>query len=1061
MRHLARSPVVIALLVACTGSTATAQSVATGAINGTLTDPNKKAMRTANVMARDIDTKREATATTDDHGRFRIVGLQPGHYIIEVTAPSFTSIAVANIVVEVGRATTVDVSLDSATALAGLAPTHTPGLNTTRQDFSVNLNQTSFNELPNNGRRWSNVAILAPATALDGPFGAVSFRGVSSLLNKTTIDGGDNDQTFLATERGGTRIGYGIGVASIREVHIHISNYSAEYGGAAGGVVSAITKSGTNAFHGSAFFYDRDNRWGARNPRGFQNVLINGAPHLVALKPADTRYQFGAAVGGPLLENRLFFFGSYDQQRRNFPTISTTSDPAFFDTVDRGTDGAGLKAPSRALSDAQIDSALAFLTSLTGEVPRRGDHTIYTPRVDWHMTSRHTLSAIYNRLRWHSPAGIETAPTINRGRASIGDDFVDIDWIAAGIVSRISPRLVNEIRSQFGRDHEFQFSQAPAPGEPLTGPQGKPPETNIAGGISFGKPRDLDARAYPDEKRWQFADTITLALRDHIIKAGFDFSRVISLQDTLLYEEGGYTYATLNDFIIDYTNSEAAGALRAAGGACSSSVRIAGQCYSGNYNQSFGRSAFGFTTNEYRVFVQDEYRLSSRLTLNLGLRYEYQQLPKPQVPNPLSNVAGAIFGPEQTRSFPADKNDFEPRFGFAYDVRGSGKTAIRGGYGIYHGRIPNATIGLAINTTGTAESQRTFQFNPTTNPALAPVFPNTFTGPPNAAASPNIILFDPKMQRPSVRQADLVFEHDLGWNTVFSAAYLFSSGHGFPTFIDVNLPVPTSKTYAIIGGDFDGQTLTVSPFFGGPRPDSRFGIITAIRSLIKSKYHAVAVQLNRRLTKGLQFESSYTLSKATDNGQSSAFFPGANYPSNPLDLSADQGSSDFDVRHKFTATTVWSSASLWSNNRLAHSVFNGLTVSTVFFAKSGAPYSAGVGGTAPGGLRVGINGGGMPSLSRFPLFSRNAFRMPKIVNVDLRISRRFRMANKATLEVLGEAFNLLNRTQVTELNTRMYVAGGTASASTLTFDPAFQTVRAAGNKIIRERQLQFAIRMEF
>ena len=256
--------------------------------------------------------------------------------------------------------------------------------------------------------------------------------------------------------------------------------------------------------------------------------------------------------------------------------------------------------------------------------------------------------------------------------------------------------------------------------------------------------------------------------------------------------------------------------------------------------------------------------------------------------------------------------------------------------------------------------------------------------------------------------------------------------------------MPTSRTYTIIGGDFDGQTVTVSPFFGGPRPDPRFGVITAIRSLIKSKYHAVAVQLNRRLTNGLQFESSYTLSKATDNGQSSSIFPGSNYPSNALDVSADQGPSDVDARHKFTATAVWSSASLWSNHRLAHSLFNGFTVSTVFFAKSGAPYSAGVGGAPPGGLRNGITGGGQPSLSRFPLFSRNAFRLPKIVNVDLRISRRFRMANKANLEILGEAFNLLNRTQVTELNTRMYVAGGTATAPTLTL---IQPSRPSGPQV--------------
>ena len=196
-------------------------------------------------------------------------------------------------------------------------------------------------------------------------------------------------------------------------------------------------------------------------------------------------------------------------------------------------------------------------------------------------------------------------------------------------------------------------------------------------------------------------------------------------------------------------------------------------------------------------------------------------------------------------------------------------------------------------------------------------------------------------------------------------------------------------------------------------------------------------------------------------GRVPSIFPGSNYPSNPLDLSADQGPSDFDARHKFTATAVWSSASLWSNHRLAHAIFNGFTVSTVFFAKSGAPYSAGVGGSPAGGLRAGITGGGLPSLSRFPLFSRNAFRLPKIVNVDLRISRRFRITNRANLEILGEAFNLLNRTQVTELNTRMYVIGGTAAASTLTFDPSFQTVSAAGNNVVRERQLQFGVRMEF
>ena len=243
------------------------------------------------------------------------------------------------------------------------------------------------------------------------------------------------------------------------------------------------------------------------------------------------------------------------------------------------------------------------------------------------------------------------------------------------------------MRSQLSRDHEFQFSQPPAPGEPLTGPHGKPPSIDVRGGINFGKRPDFDARAIPDEKRWQYADTITLTLRDHTIKSGVDVSHVRTLRDGLYHEGGQYSYATLNDFIVDYANYAAAGALRAAGRMCSTSARPAGQCYVGGYNQAFGRAASDFTTNDYGLFVQDDYRLSSRMTLNLGLRYEYQQLPKPQLANPLSNLPGALFGPEQTRSFPSDKNDVEPRLGFAYSVTGTGRTMIRGGYGIHHGRI--------------------------------------------------------------------------------------------------------------------------------------------------------------------------------------------------------------------------------------------------------------------------------------------------------------------------------------------------------------------------------------
>src|SRR5207237_1701350 len=206
---------------------------------------------------------KEATATTDDNGGFKITNLEPGTYTVTVNASGFAPFTNGAVVVEVGRSTTLEVGL----TLQGVTGTvqvtaEAPVINTSQQDFSTNVNQTSLNNLPSNGRRWSNLAILTPGTSPDGTFGLISFRGISGLLNNSTIDGGDNNQAFFSEERGRTRIGYVISQAAIRAYQVNTSNYSAEYGRSAGGVINAVTKSGTNEFHGSAFLFDRNNKWG-------------------------------------------------------------------------------------------------------------------------------------------------------------------------------------------------------------------------------------------------------------------------------------------------------------------------------------------------------------------------------------------------------------------------------------------------------------------------------------------------------------------------------------------------------------------------------------------------------------------------------------------------------------------------------------------------------------------------------------------------------------------------------------------------------------------------------
>ena len=261
----------MAVILSGAGS-ALAQSAVTGAIGGTVSDPSNAAIPSATVTLRSQGTNKEETVVTGEDGRFRFTNLQPGTYSVSVSASGFADYKQSEITVEVGRLTDVNAALRVGAAAATVEIiAEAQVINTESKDFSSNINQTSINELPINGRRWSNFALLTPGAVRDGNFGLISFRGISGLLNNNTIDGGDNNQAFFAEERGRTRISYSISQAAIREFQVNTSSYSAEYGRSAGGVVNAVTKSGTNEFHGGCFYYQRNNKWGARNPLAFQS----------------------------------------------------------------------------------------------------------------------------------------------------------------------------------------------------------------------------------------------------------------------------------------------------------------------------------------------------------------------------------------------------------------------------------------------------------------------------------------------------------------------------------------------------------------------------------------------------------------------------------------------------------------------------------------------------------------------------------------------------------------------------------------------------------------------
>jgi hypothetical protein len=410
---------------------------------------------------------------------------------------------------------------------------------------------------------------------------------------------------------------------------------------------------------------------------------------------------------------------------------------------------------------------------------------------------------------------------------------------------------------------------------------------------------------------------------------------------------------------------------------------------------------------------------------------------------------------------PSDKNNIGPRVGFAYNFSGNSQTVLRGGYGMYYGRIINSTIfqALAFNNSGPGTtSQTAFVFTDSSGI----LFPNTA---PLNAGTPSAYYFNPHFQAPQIHQFDLILEQQMGWDTVFSISYLASLGRELPGFLDENIShTATGTTDYIIAPSVSGSygPLGSTPYNSilfNTKNNNTYGKVTDIFSGVNSNYQAMAVQLTHRMRHGLQFYASYTWSHALDYDQNESTFADANDQYDLRSNKYDYANSLYDIPNRVVAYAIYTPPAVF-HGRWAY-VLNGWGISPLLQMQNGLPYSGLTTGTPSGGLYGSINGsGGTTTIGGrgLPGTGRDTFRLPTTVQTDLRVWKDVQLNEKFRLEILGELFNVANHLNVTQQNTTEYVISG----NTLTYQDAFGTNQNAdNNSIYTPRQMEIGARLKF
>jgi outer membrane receptor protein involved in Fe transport len=1010
------------LLALCAMAAPAVAQGTTGSISGFITDDTHAALPGATVTVRHIDTDQKRVVVTDGAGRFRAQELAPGRYEVAVELQGFRTARTPPFALTVGQDATVNLQmkvggLDEQVTVTGEATQ----VNMRQSSVAMLVDEKQIRELPLNGRDFSQLTLLQPGVTaspstqqqVDRGMGTqVSIAGARPNQISYQLDG--TDANTQGNGSPGSAAGGLLGVETVREFQVLVNNYSAEYGRSTGGIVTAVTRSGTNAVRGTAFEFTRNSRFDSRT------YFDDPSQDLPPLK----KNQFGGILGGPIVKEKTFFFGSYEglRQDRGVTTIATVPSRA----TRARTDISPVTLPYLMLypepNGRETGATGIYSVQITS--PTHEDYAI--GKIDHTLSPAHSLAVRYSwdkaQVDQDQPIPLWTTDTRTQSQSVVAEH----KWI-------VRSNILNVLKAAWNRAYEATANIENVAFDPqlFFVPNTRFGNISVSGINALGP--DTNTPTFVDLKSLQFIDNFTWARGSHNLKAGVSFTHYMNDQDSSFDYGGNYSFTSLENFLQNRPGT------------------YEGQAPGSTTDRRWRQNLIG-------LYAQDDWSARRNLTLNLGVRYEFittpHELSGRMASMPDLQAANTVSGGDIFKN-PSLKN-VAPRAGFAWDMTGDGRNALHGGAGLFFEPI--------LGNVYRAYGNRTPPYYNLINPAN-PTFPT----PPTSGTSSllRLDLVEYGLKNPYRVQYNLTYQRELAGRTIVTGGFVGSRGYSQIRNVEYNQSIPIVQPD---GSYFFPSATRRNPYFGSMRLRTSDGL---------SWYKGLIAGASRRFSGGVAMQASYTLGKSEDLGSQSigsADFDNSFQPRYAFDRMDNLGPSDFDIRHNFAFNAMWEIPA-GTLDGVAGAIAGGWQLSSILALRSGIPFTpvlgsdraraaprSGGAGQRPdlvsgcslnpvlGGAEMyfDVNCFSLPAVGTFGNVPRNTITGPGFASWDMAFFKNIPFANGRRIQLRVEGFNLTNHVNFGLPQTTVFNASGRVAN-------AGQITSIAGTA----RQWQFGAKVEF